>query len=279
MDSVVSEPADKCAPRESLKAPPAKKRKATMKVRDYVCIHSGLLGECHLPCRIVRDFLVVAIKCTAPRVFFFSGSELVVLLSKCCTIPLDRWHQAPRVSLRSIACDSAVTEHCDRSLPESSEHTVTLSSSEDEDMGYGMWVRNVLYTLTHDNQDVVVSPTGWLTDKVVTTAQMLILQHFPTMSGLQPPPLQEVFAFKVHSGEYVQIIHVRNNHWCVVSTVGCESEVVNVYDSLYTSVSDETIHLIASMVHSSSPPLVVRVNERVPQLSHLRADTFTVPVA
>ena len=27
----------------------------------------------------------------------------------------------------------------------------------------------------------------------------------------------------------------RNNHWCVVSTVGCEN--VNVYDSLYSSVS------------------------------------------
>ena len=38
-----------------------------------------------------------------------------------------------------------------------------------------------------------------------------------------------------------------NNHWCVVSTVGCENGAVNVYDSLYSSVSSKTIHLIASM--------------------------------
>ena len=55
------------------------------------------------------------------------------------------------------------------------------------------------------------------------------------------------------------MIHVRNNHWCVVSTVGCENGVVNVYDSLYPSVSEKTITLIASMVFTSLPKLVVRM--------------------
>ena len=77
-----------------------------------------------------------------------------------------------------------------------------------------------------------MSHAGWLTDKVINAAQMLMLQHFSNMAGLQPPTLQKVFAFQVHSGEFVQ---VRNNHWCVVSTVGCDSGVVNVYDSLCTT--------------------------------------------
>ena len=67
------------------------------------------------------------------------------------------------------------------------------------------------------------------------------------MAGLQPPVLQKVFAFQVHSGEVVQIIHVRNNHWCVVSTVGCET---GVYDSLYKTISKVTVRLIASLVYS-----------------------------
>ena len=75
------------------------------------------------------------------------------------------------------------------------------------------------------------------------------------MAGLQPPTLQKVFAFQVHSGEFVQIIHVRNNHWCVVSTVGCQSGVVCVYDSLYKTLSKETEYLIASMVHVPSSDL------------------------
>ena len=76
------------------------------------------------------------------------------------------------------------------------------------------------------------------------------------MADLQPPPLQKFFPFDVHCGEFVQIINVRNNHWCVVSTVGCEKGLVNVYDSLYSSVSDSTTHLIASVVSSSASNLV-----------------------
>ena len=261
-DGGLEPPGDEAAPRERGKAPPAKKKKVEkMKVGDYVCIHSGLLGERHLPCRIVRD-LGNRYQLYCPKGVLtnsFSGSELDVPPSKCASIPLHGWRQAPRISLRSLARDVAVTEHCDCSLPEKSEYAIILSSSEDEDVGCGMWIKNLLYALTHDDQRVVVSPTGWLTDKVIAAAQMLLLQHFPNMLGLQPPTLQEVLGFQVHSREFVQIIHVRNNHWCVVSTVGCENGAVNVYDSLYSSVSSKTIHLIASMTSSSAAKLVVRM--------------------
>ena len=63
-DGGLEPPGGEAAPRERGKAPPAKKKKVEkMKVGDYVCIHSGLLGH---PCRIVRDLSNV-IKCTAPR--------------------------------------------------------------------------------------------------------------------------------------------------------------------------------------------------------------------
>ena len=83
-----------------------------------------------------------------------------------------------------------------------------------------MWARNGAYTLSYRDRDIVLSRRGWLTDKIICAAQMLLLQFLPNMPGLQPPTLQKVFAFQVHSGEFVQIIHVRNSHWCVVSTVG-----------------------------------------------------------
>ena len=108
-----------------------------------------------------------------------------------------------------------------------------------------MWVNNLLYSLTHQDRKIIASHSGWLTDKVITAAQMLMLQYFPGMSDLQPP------AFQVH--EFVQIINIRNKHWCVVSSVGCDSGVVNVYDSSVSS------HLIASMVYSSWSTLEVRM--------------------
>ena len=86
-----------------------------------------------------------------------------------------------------------------------------------------MWVNNGAYCLSHSDQEIVLSRRGWLTDKIINAAQILLLQFFPDMAG---PVLQKVFAFQVHSGEFVQIVHVRNNHWCVVSTVGCETGAV-----------------------------------------------------
>ena len=122
-DGSLEPPADKCIPRESCKAPPAKKRKFNMKVGDYVCIHHRSMGKCHLPCRIVGVFgdryqlyCSKGILTTS-----FPGSELVVPLNKCHSILLNKWRLAPRVSLRSIASDQAVTECCDCSVPKSSE--------------------------------------------------------------------------------------------------------------------------------------------------------------
>ena len=42
-----------------------------------------------------------------------------------------------------------------------------------------------------------------------------------------------------------------------MSTVGCESGAVYVYDSLYKSPTKELIHLIASMIHSQSNELKI----------------------
>ena len=77
------------------------------------------------------------------------------------------------------------------------------------------------------------------------------------MASLQPPTLQKVFGFHAHSGEFVQIIHVRYNHWCVVSTVCCQSGVEHVYDSLYKMLSKGTEYLIANMVHVPSSDLCI----------------------
>ena len=55
-DGGLEPPGDEAAPRERGNALPAKKKKVEkMKVGDYVCIHSGLLGERHLPCHTVWD--------------------------------------------------------------------------------------------------------------------------------------------------------------------------------------------------------------------------------
>ena len=40
--------------------------------------------------------------------------------------------------------------------------------------------------------------------------------------------------------KYVQILHCNGNHWITVSTIGCANDMMNVYDSLYRNITEET---------------------------------------
>ena len=79
------------------------------------------------------------------------------------------------------------------------------------------------------------------------------------MGGLQQPVLQETSSFEVSNGKFVQILHVRGNHWCVVSNVGCEENFINVYDTYFSSVSEDTLHVIARILSSSATTITVRM--------------------
>ena len=181
------------------------------------------MGSSHLPCRVVGEF--DGLYCSVLNTTF-SRAE-VIPMTICTPIPMEEWRQAPQVSLRSVASDTAIIGPCNCQIPVCSEDTDIISVSEEEHEAPEMWVNNGAYCLSHSDREI------------------LLLQFFPDMAGLQPPVLQKVFAFQVHSGEFVQIIHVRNNHWCVVSTVGCETGAVQMYDSYYKTLSKETVRLLA----------------------------------
>ena len=108
-----------------------------------------------------------------------------------------------KVSPRSVASDSAIIEPCNCQIPVCSEDTDIISVSEEEHEAPEMWVNNGAYCLSHSDQDIVLSRRGWLTDKIIHAAQILLLQFFPDMAGLQPPVLQKVFAFQVQDRSYM----------------------------------------------------------------------------
>ncbi len=245
-------PSPKCAPSKQKKPSPTKvDTRPQMEVGDHVCVHSRFMGSSHLPCRIVGELDGrYQLYCTKGTLInSFSVTELTPLASGS-VISLENWRKVPKVSLRSAADDTTLTKCNKCDVPSSHESTVISSASEEESEAPELWVNNGAYSLSRSDEGIILSPKRWLTDKIISAAQMLLLQFYPDMAGLQPPVLQKVFAFQVHSGEFVQIVHVRKSHWCVVSTVGCECGVVRVYDSLYKTLSKDLVHLIASMVYS-----------------------------
>ena len=72
----------------------------------------------------------------------------------------------------------------------------------------------------------------WLTDSIISAGQKLLKDSFSHMGGLKPTTLGHTMGFSTATGEFVQILHVLNNHWLTVSNMGCPKGHVNVYDSI-----------------------------------------------
>ena len=178
-------------PKDSVRLPPSREVKSQMKVGDHVCVHKRNMGSCHLPCRIIGEFGGrYQLYCSKGVLnTSFCGTELIPLAS-CSPIPLENWRLSPKISLRSVVSDPALVECCDCQVPVCSDGIVISLGSEEVNEAADVWVDNGAYRLTHRDQEVVLSQTGWLTDEIICAAQMLLLQFFPNMEGLQPPTLQ-----------------------------------------------------------------------------------------
>ena len=235
---------------DDLLVPPAE-----FQIGDYVALHSDSLGKYHLPCRIteiVGD--CYRLYCTQGSLKCCYDKSGLTPLNSSHKISLNGWRLGCRVTLSDVTCNPiANLEMCDCGHVGVSESAIELSSDEESEQV--LPVNNPIGKLAVHDKEKIMSPKGWLSDQVIANAQDLILQQFPPILGLQSPILQEYLQYKVHQGEFCQIIHTGGNHWCVVANIGCDDGVVNVYDSLSprkskkdNSIAFETVRIIARLV-------------------------------
>ena len=113
------------------------------------------MGSSHPPCRVVGEFDGrYQLYCSKGVLdTTFSRAEV----ARCAPIPMEEWRQAPKVSLRSAASDSAMIEHCNCQIPVCSEDTDIISVSEEEHEAPVMWVNNGAYCLSDSDQQIVLS--------------------------------------------------------------------------------------------------------------------------
>ncbi len=172
------------------------------------------------------------------------SSDLTPISGNSC-ISLYGWRTADRVKLSQVVRDPVNLANCDCTdaiVVESID--LDRASSEACSSTTVYWVDSNLYQLKMSAQRTIESGE-WLNDEVMKAAQSLVLHQFPGMSGLESPVLQGTLSFQVHRNEFVQIVHVGDTHWCVVTNVGFEEGVVSVYDSMYPSVTEAMSRVIA----------------------------------
>ena len=99
------------------------------------------------------------------------------------------------------------------------------------------WLKNDLYNLLFDDQQILRSPTAWLNDRIMDAAQKLICKELGldlTVLNVQKrgyPPFYPV------DNEHVQLLHDGNNHWLLTI---CSSGRVQICDSLRPTLSRAT---------------------------------------
>ena len=97
-----------------------------------------------------------------------------------------------------------------------------------------------------------------LTDLHVNAFQNLLKRQFPLIGGLQSTLLQTKSPLQhKESGEMLlQIIHTRGSHWAALQICGKD---VYLYDSAYTSVTTDTLDMIAQLLRSKDHCIQIQI--------------------
>ena len=92
-----------------------------------------------------------------------------------------------------------------------------------------MWVILNNFKLSSTDKNVILAGNE-LTDMHINFCQAILKKQFPKLAGLHSTLL--LHRCTVDKPYALQILHCRGNHWCVVTSIGCPSGQVMVYDSL-----------------------------------------------
>ena len=176
-----------------------------------------------------------------PCKLIFKGKNALITKIKKLVLPIIHPAEEPACKRRKI--DDSI-----------SHGVVDLVNNQEFDsdglLASCLWISiNAHYHLNEEDKSVI-SSGGQLTDKHINFALEILKKQFPSLNGLRCTLLlakQNGISMLNSPSNYLQIVHARNNHWIVVSTLGCLPNHVKIYDSLHFDVDEQTIHLIRSL--------------------------------
>ena len=112
--------------------------------------------------------------------------------------------------------------------------------------------------LTFDDQEILTGGR-WLSSRHISAVYTLLKKQYPQQSGLQDTlQLSNNYRWASNSKNFVQIIHIFQNHWVCVSNVLTPKGVVEVYDSLAPICNNTLTGQIAAIMQCSSQEFTVR---------------------
>jgi len=123
----------------------------------------------------------------------------------------------------------------------------TPSTSKGKVKTNKIWVICNGYRLYHQNKQQLLSGKE-LNDMHINGTCSLIKQQYPEIGGMQLTVWQQSNRPLMNRKNAIQILHINKNHWAVISTIGCEENSVNYYDSLSTTIASSTKRIIVKLL-------------------------------
>ena len=98
---------------------------------------------------------------------------------------------------------------------------------------------------------VILEGSGKLSDRHINYAQTLLQKLFPLVQGLGNTLLQSRKPLQAIK-QGLQILHDSGNQWLVASNIGCPENTINLYDSVFSNVSDGTWKVIQNLFQATN---------------------------
>ena len=93
---------------------------------------------------------------------------------------------------------------------------------------------------------LVIEGQCQLNDRHINFVQAMLRAQFPKCDGLKNTLLQNQVTLTI-ANKMVQILHIHNNHWVVISNVHCSGDDLKMYDTVYNDIDGSTMALLNSM--------------------------------
>lgn len=131
--------------------------------------------------------------------------------------------------------------------PPSKKQNEVIADKDTDDLDQ-LWLTFQGCILT-EYEKLAITSNNRLTDWHINYAQALLRQQYPPVSGFKNTILQARPPKKKISSGGLQIIHDRGNHCICSLAIGSEDkvEVVQVYDSIFSCVDDDTVKVINNL--------------------------------
>ncbi len=91
-----------------------------------------------------------------------------------------------------------------------------------------------------------------LNDKHINFAQQMLKKQFLNLNGCQSTLLQAKQPL-ANCEQVIQIVHARGDHWIALSTFSADANLVNVYDSVYHTLDEDTERVIKNLLKKTYP--------------------------